>query len=581
LSFLSSLTKMIWNPMISQQINRIAGFLRPKDERKAAALKRYLKIGGIAVGVLIVLLLLLPFLIDVNRFRPQIEEKASAALGRHVSVGELSLSILSGNLGADTVSIAEDPAFGTSPFVTAKSLKVGIELMPLIFSKQLNVTHITLDEPQITLLKAANGKWNFSSIGKASQKPEAEPKASGGSPTNFSVAKLSVAHGRVLMGKANSTAKPIVYDDVNITVSDFSFTSKFPFQLTAKLPRSGDADLSGSAGPLNQADMSKTALEATMKVHGMNLDALGVIDPASGIAGVADLDGTLSSDGSRAKAAGVLTGNQLKFSPRGTPAPKSVTVKYVADYDLDNQRASIAEGHISIGKAQAQLTGTVDSAGNAPSMNLKLNAPSMPVDELEAMLPSMGIVLPSGSQLKGGTLSADLAITGPVNSPVITGPVRLSNVQLANFDLGSKLGALSAFTGKATSSRDTSIQNASLNARVAPEGTTLDNIAVNIPALASMTGNGTVSPAGALNFKMQANLQGGVAGGLTKVAGVPTGQNGIAFAIQGTTSDPKFVPDVGGIATGLAKGAVGNLVNAPKSGSDVAKGIGGLLKKKP
>jgi AsmA protein len=488
---------------------------------------------------------------------------------------------LSGNLGADTVSIAEDPAFGTSPFVTAKSLKVGIELMPLIFSKQLNVTHITLDEPQITLLKGANGKWNFSNIGKASPKPEAESKESGGSPTNFSVAKLSVAHGRVLMGKANSAVKPTVYDDVNITVSDFSFTSKFPFQLTAKLPRSGDADISGSAGPLNQADMSKTALEATMKVHGLILDSVGVIDPASGIAGVADLDGTLSSDGTRAKAAGVLTGNQLKFSPRGRPAPKSVSVKYAADYDLDSQRASISQGNISIGKAQAQLTGTVDNAGNAPSMNLKLNGPSMPVDELEAMLPSMGIVLPSGSQLRGGTLSADLAIAGPVNRLVITGPVRLSNVQLANFDLGSKLGALSAFTGKAASSRDTSIQNASLNARVAPEGTTLDNIAVNIPALASMTGNGTVSPEGALNFKMQANLQGGVAGGLTKVAGVPTGQNGIAFAIQGTTSDPKFVPDVGGIATGLAKGAVGNIVNAPKSGSDVAKGIGGLLKKKP
>ena len=37
--------------------------------------------------------------------------------------------------------------------------------MPLIFSKQLNVTGIALDEPQITLLKAANGTWNFSSLG--------------------------------------------------------------------------------------------------------------------------------------------------------------------------------------------------------------------------------------------------------------------------------------------------------------------------------------------------------------------------------------------------------------------------------
>jgi AsmA protein len=31
----------------------------------------------------------------------------------------------------------------------------------------------------------------------------------------------------------------------------------------------------------------------------------------------------------------------------------------------------------------------------------------MSVDELEAMLPALGIVLPSGSNLKGGTLSTD------------------------------------------------------------------------------------------------------------------------------------------------------------------------------
>src|SRR5215472_5276422 len=37
----------ILKSMISQQIERIAGLLRPKDEHKAAALKRYLRIGGI------------------------------------------------------------------------------------------------------------------------------------------------------------------------------------------------------------------------------------------------------------------------------------------------------------------------------------------------------------------------------------------------------------------------------------------------------------------------------------------------------------------------------------------------------
>ena len=77
-------------------------------------------------------------------------------------------------------------------------------------------------------------------------------------------------------------------------------------------------------------------------------------------------------------------------------------------------------------------------------------------------------MLPFGSKLNGGTLSADLAINGPLDKLVIAGPVRMSNTKLAGFDMGAKLGALSAFSGKAPSSPDTTIQNASLNARIAP-----------------------------------------------------------------------------------------------------------------
>src|SRR5689334_15339318 len=128
-------------------------------------MKRTLKIVGIAVAILVVILVVLPFLINVNSFRPQLEATASEALGRQVKVGNLSLSILSGSVTADNISIAEDPAFGNTPFVTAKSLKVGVEVWPLITSKQLHVTDITLEQPEITLLKTAAGKWNFSSLG--------------------------------------------------------------------------------------------------------------------------------------------------------------------------------------------------------------------------------------------------------------------------------------------------------------------------------------------------------------------------------------------------------------------------------
>jgi AsmA protein len=275
---------------------------------------------------------------------------------------------------------------------------------------------------------------------------------------------------------------------------------------------------------------------------------------------------------------GLFTGKQLKISPKGTPAPKTVTIKHSVNVDLEKQSGTITQGDIAIGSTQAHLTGSFQTQGETEVVNFKLNAPSMSVDELEAMLPSMGILLPSGSQLKGGTLSADLAIAGPLDKLVITGPVRLSNSQLANFDLGSKLGALSAFAGKSVSNPNTSIQNASLNARVSPEGTKADNLDLNVPAIGVITGGGTVSPSGELAFKMLADLHGGVVGGLSKVAGTTSGKGGIPFAIEGTTSNPKFIPDVGGVVEGLATSQLSNVAKGQIPGTkNVTKSLGGVF----
>jgi len=541
--------------------------------------KHWLRTAGIVLVVILALLVVLPFLVNVNSFRPRIESEASSALGRQVTVGDLSLSILSGRVGADNIAIADDPAYGKTAFVTAKKLKVGVELMPLIFSKQLNVTDIILEEPQITLLKAANGTWNFSSIGGSAAKSAPATTPSGQSASaNVAVAKLDLKDGRLIVGKANSSAKPVIYDKVNIVVTNFSNTSQFPFTLTANLPGGGNANIAGKAGPINAENAAKTPFETTVKVNNSNIGALGLIDPASGIAGLASFDGTLNSNGSKAKAIGTFTGNKLQFSPKGTPGPKTVVIKHSVDVDLEKESGAITQGDVSIGSAQAHLTGTFETKGETQVVNLKLSAPDMPVDELEAMLPSMGVVLPSGSQLKGGTLSANLGIVGPVDKLVITGPVRLANTSLTGFDLGSKLGALSAFAGKSVSNPNTSVQNVSLDARVSPEGTRADNINLTVPAIGVITGAGTVSPAQALNFKMLANLRGGMVGGLSQVAAMSSGKGGIPFTIQGTAADPHFAPDMNGMVGGIAQGALGAGKNALKQ--NPAGALSGLLGRK-
>ncbi len=196
----------------------------------------------------------------------------------------------------------------------------------------------------------------------------------------------------------------------------------------------------------------------------MNLAQSGFIDPASGVSGVADFDGTVSSDGHAAKTGGTLKASNLQVVQKGSPAGKPVQLTYAVVHDLGKETGSIRQGDIAMGKAVAHLTGTYDAHADITSVNLKLIGQGMPVDDLEAMLPALGVILPPKSSLKGGTLSTALAIAGPVNKLVTTGTIRMENSSLANFDLASKLSAISALSsgnstgGKSTGS-DTTIQN--------------------------------------------------------------------------------------------------------------------------
>jgi AsmA protein len=536
-------------------------------------MKRTLKILAIIIVVLIVVIIAIPFFIDANAFRPKLETDLTTALGREVKVGNLSLSLLSGSVGADDISIADDPAFSKSPFVTAKSLKVGVEIMPLIFSKTLNVTELTLNDPQISLVKSENGaKWNFSSIGQTAGQsaPAAAPASqpapanennktaaqppSGGSPTpNLSVAKLNVSDGRLTLSRAGSNDKPRVYDKVDITVDNFSFAASFPFKMTAELPGGGSLDLDGKAGPIDQTNAAFTPLDAKVTIKDMKLAESGFVDPASGISGTADFDGTVSSNGHEAKTDGTLKATNLQVAQKGAPAGRPVEVTYSVVHDLARETGTVTKCNVAMGKAVAHVSGTYDAHGKVTSISMKLNGDSMPVDDLEAMIPALGIVLPPKATLKGGTFNTNMNIDGPVNKLVIVGSVKLENSALANFDLGSRLSSVSALDGKKTGN-DTMIQNFSSDVKVAPEGTDASNINLTIPSIGVLTGGGTVSPTNELAFKMKAEVSG---------LGVP-------FDVSGTTSDPKFAPDVKGIASGLMKGTLG----------DKAKGLSSLFGKK-
>jgi AsmA protein len=567
-------------------------------------MKRALKIIGIVFAILIVVVIALPFVVNVNSFRPKLESELSSSLGRPVTIGNLGLSILAGSVSAQDLAIGDDPAFSKEPFVRAKELRVGVELMPLILSKKLNVTELTLEQPEISLLRSPSGTWNFSSLGTsnapvtAPAKASAPPSAAAPTPStgaageesaaqSLSVKELDVKNGRITMGQVGSS-KTRVYDNVNITVRDFSFGGQFPFTFSADLPKGGSLKLDGTAGPINASDTSLTPLQAQVNVKHLDLAASGIGEFSPGLAGLADFDGKVSSDGKVARTSGTLQADKLKLVEHGAPAGRPVQLKYATEYGLRSQEGQLTEGNIAMGKAAAQLTGSYKLQGEKALLNMKLNAQNMPVDDLEAMLPALGVVLPSGSRLSGGTLSTTLAISGPADNPVITGPIRLANSKLAGFDLGSKLSAISKLSGAKTGA-DTTIENFSTDARMGPEGISTQKVNLTIPSLGVLTGSGTISPGGALDYKMNASVSGTVLSGVTQLAGMSNKSAGIPFFIRGTTSNPSFVPDVKGMVNsqigGIADTLKSRLGAQPSPGqksnaNSVVEGITGLFQKK-
>jgi len=536
-----------------------------------------LKIIGIIVAVLFLIVIALPFVLNVNAFRPRIETDLSAALGRQVKVGNLKLSILTGSVSADDLSIADDPSFSTTPFVRAKAIDVGVQIITLIFSKSLLITNIELDEPQVILLRSTSGKWNFSTLGT---RTAAKPSES--SNPNLSVGKLTVKNGSLSMGTANSSVKPSVYQNVNVSVKDFSLTSQFPFTLSAILPGNGSLKLDGKAGPIDASDAATTPVQAQITVKQLDLAASGFVPPSSGISGMADFDGNLNSDGHEVKSTGTVKASNLKLSPKGRPAGRPVDVKYTITYALQPQAGQVSSADASVGKAVARITGSFDMKGESTVINMKINADGMPVDDLETLLPALGVSLPSGSSLQGGTLSANFTVAGPLDKLVIAGPVKLSNTKLAGFNFASKLSEVSKLSG-APQGQDTLIQNFSADVRMAPAGTTTDNINLNVPSFGVITGNGTVSPSDALNYKMNAALTGGVVTGLTQLAGMGNKGATLPFMIEGTSSSPRFVPDIQGMLGSQLKSRLGGLggqsVGGQNAGS-VVNAIGGLFGKK-
>lgn len=539
-------------------------------------MKRVL-IGLIAtVLVLVVLAVAALLLVDVNQFRPQIQSTLSEALGRDVTVGKLHVAVWSGSLDADDIRIGDDPAFGQQPFVSAKSLELGVRLWPLLLHRQLHITSLSLQQPQVRLLQKSDGSWNFAKFGGAAGASSAKPAAdAAGQPLTFSVDRLRINNGSIELQRAVGGSRH--YRDVQLSADHVGLGVAFPFSMSAAIAGGGSLKIDGKLGPWNATNALLTPVDAHLVMQHLDLVGAGLMTGADGVGGVLDIDTHIVSDKGALQSKGHIEARKLKLVAAGSPSPQPLSVDYQASYKLSGRTGSIEHSTLGSGGAKLSLSGDFDNRQKTMQLNLRVSGKQLPIDGLQPLLPVFGVVLPQNSRLSGGSLTVDLRATGPLDALVISGPVSLDNTRLAGYSLGSKLGGALSLAG-IKAPQDTVIRHAQASLKIQPAGINADAVNAEIVDLGSFTGKGSMAADGKLDFRMLVKLDKAITGagqtgqglgGLLGNSGAGrllggvlggTSDQGIGVRVAGTASQPSFKLDPSAVA-GLLKAGLGGAMN--------------------
>jgi len=165
-------------------------------------------LGGVAAAlVLAVVIFALTF--DINSYRPRIEAAASGATGLEVRInGKMGLSFFPFGVSAKDIHAANKGG----EIISLENLKLGAELMPLL-KKHLKVTSCELVKPAVTIVKDAEGKYNFESTEKKSTK--GQPGAA------FSLNDLKLSKG-VIVYLDKKTGEKTEFKEINLAIKDLS-----------------------------------------------------------------------------------------------------------------------------------------------------------------------------------------------------------------------------------------------------------------------------------------------------------------------------------------------------------------------
>lgn len=484
------------------------------------------------------LAIIIPMLIDVDRYRSQVAAHIEQETGKPTQIGHLALSILPQvAIRVDDFALGNPQGFPTGDFVKSKKIYAVVDLFALLNHKVV-INSLELDSPTIHLFSDVRGKWNYQSPPSkttAAADPPGDDKASF---TLGVISKVTIKNGEFAAGNLLASGAPEpAFVEVHGATINLQQVDLNAFTTAAlRRPAPGRmAALTGGLIPVVYADESKIPMVAqgTLQMDTVQFGSLAV----------------------------------TKFKSKLRLYPKQV---FLDDLDMTCYGGKVT-GDLSLnfaGKNLGYATNThLKGVNVAQFLNAFPQARGMMTGTLEGTAKVEGEVTHSPDPLAG--------IRGTGQMSIRDG--RLPSLQLnANLRTLAKLANLGPANGDPSSFSSVSVDFKIAEQRLSTSKITVVGNGMSVDGSGSMTmaGDGSLDYQGVAGIATSgnnplANVVAGLSG-----ATVSGGKLNFPFTVGGTFASPKF--SLKGGATGV--GAVSQAVAAQPV--NTVLGIAGMLKKK-
>ena len=368
----------------------------------------------IAAGITaaLVALLVVPPLVNLNRYQNRVAHLMSASLGRPVRMSEVGVRLLPRPaLVLTNLTVEEDPAYGSEPVLHANTVKAPIRIFALWRGK-LELARIDVDEASVNLVRTSDGRWNLDPLLGHVAQAGAEAAAAARSHLPY----LRATNSRINI-KVGAEKLPFSLTDTDLTLAQDK-PGEWRLELKGAPSRT---DLALNQGDTGTVELKATAHSAAqLRQMPLKLDVewrnaqMGqftrlLIGRDPGWRG--DLRGELHMEGTadaaqvktRLRATGV---HRAEFAP-ASPLDFDANCGFVYHFSAHSVEKLSCES--PLGSGRVKITG--DLPGNAPAQ-LVAELDKIPVDAGLDALRTLRNNIPAGLQA-AGTVSGRIVYAEP------------------------------------------------------------------------------------------------------------------------------------------------------------------------